>query len=226
MSDVWTVCRKEMREWTRVKGNTLYMLVLTVVFGVFLPLTQVEAWKVPSPFLAFYFFFLPSMLASTSAADSFAGERERKTLETLLATRLFSRDIFLGKLLATILHTASLMLVIEGLMLIVLNAGSSPGMPPFLFPPLTLFALGPLAWGVTWLVTNLGLFVSMKVLSTRTAQQIGSIGSLFIVLPFMFGLVQFAFTWRLLLALFGAVLAAASVATLVSLALFQRDRLI
>ncbi|MDK2982496.1 MAG: type transport system permease protein [Chloroflexota bacterium] len=46
------------------------------------------------------FLIMPLMFASTIAAESFAGERERKTIEALLYTPASDADLFVGKLVA------------------------------------------------------------------------------------------------------------------------------
>ena len=46
------------------------------------------------------FLIMPLMFASTIAAESFAGERERKTIEALLYTPASDADLFVGKLIA------------------------------------------------------------------------------------------------------------------------------
>jgi len=46
------------------------------------------------------FLIMPLMFASTIAAESFAGERERKTIEALLYTPASDADLFVGKLTA------------------------------------------------------------------------------------------------------------------------------
>lgn len=46
------------------------------------------------------YLIVPLMVASVVAADAFAGEKERGTLEALLHAPLRERDLFLGKLLA------------------------------------------------------------------------------------------------------------------------------
>ena len=50
-------------------------------------------------FMAPLYLILPLMVSSVVAADSFAGEKERKTLEALLYTPTTDREIYLGKLL-------------------------------------------------------------------------------------------------------------------------------
>ena len=72
---------------------------MIAVFGVFLPLQNGASW-VTSPITMVYWAWMPLMLVTGVIADSFAGERERHTLETLLASRLPDRAILLGKVAA------------------------------------------------------------------------------------------------------------------------------
>lgn len=229
MRDIITVFRKEMNEWLHAKGGMasifFNLLIFMGIFGVVLPLAQVEIWKVPNQLTVFYFFFLPSMIASTTTADAFAGERERKTLETLLSTRLSDRAIFLGKLAAVFVYTATMLFAIDLTVLTVVNiADGSPHF--FMFPGETLFVFGPVTWIVTLFAANLGLFISLKVPSARIAQQIGSFGSLIISLPFLFGVIGLSMSWRNLIIAGIVLLAAAVLSTAASIALFQRQKLI
>ena len=50
--------------------------------------------------LAPFFLILPLMYSTTIAAESFAGERERKTMEALLYTPASDAELFLGKVMA------------------------------------------------------------------------------------------------------------------------------
>ena len=51
-------------------------------------------------FFAPFYLILPLMVASVIAADSFAGEKERKTLEALLYTPTTDGELFLAKMLS------------------------------------------------------------------------------------------------------------------------------
>ncbi len=53
-------------------------------------------------FMAPMFLILPLMFSSIIAAESFAGEKERKTLESLLYTPATDTELFLGKALAAV----------------------------------------------------------------------------------------------------------------------------
>jgi len=52
--------------------------------------------------LAPMFLILPIMTASIIGSDSFVGEKERKTMESLLYTPATDRELFLGKMLAAV----------------------------------------------------------------------------------------------------------------------------
>ncbi|MGB9895647.1 MAG: ABC transporter permease subunit, partial [Thermoproteota archaeon] len=66
-------------------------------------------------FLAPFFLVIPIMVSDVIASDSFAGEKERKTIEALLATPISDSELFMGKVLvafipAVIVTTVSFLL--------------------------------------------------------------------------------------------------------------------
>jgi len=107
LRDMMTVIWKEYRELLgqkgRFKGGKTGMLIFLAVFGVVMPLQNGPAW-VSSPLVMIYWAWIPILLASGVVADAFAGERERHTLETLLAGRLPDRAILGGKIGAAVLY--------------------------------------------------------------------------------------------------------------------------
>ena len=86
--------------------------------------------------LAPMFLIIPLMVASVMAADSFAGERERRTLEALLYSPTSDRELFLAKLLSSWL--AALVVTLAGLILyaIMANAAAWPTIGRVFFPNL------------------------------------------------------------------------------------------
>jgi hypothetical protein len=100
ISDVWTVMWKEWRELliqrVRLRGGALSLLVVVAVFSIVLPLQIGSDW-VESPMVLFFAGWVPFVSTAHVVADSFAGERERHTLETLLASRLSNQAILFGK---------------------------------------------------------------------------------------------------------------------------------
>lgn len=118
--DVWTVVQKELRELTIATGlsqSTLLLAALALgVFGGLLPWLLGHDW-IDRPVLIILWLLLPIPLVIVAVAESFAGEREHHTLETLLATRLSTQAILLGKTIAATLFgwLASLVLLVTGL---------------------------------------------------------------------------------------------------------------
>ncbi|MFX1402823.1 MAG: ABC transporter permease subunit, partial [Promethearchaeota archaeon] len=63
--------------------------------------TQVMIYVMAIYFFAPFFLIIPLMASSVIASDSFAGEKERKTIEALLATPISDGELFLGKMLVS-----------------------------------------------------------------------------------------------------------------------------
>ena len=60
---------------------------------------QVMIYVMAVYFFAPFFLIIPLMASSVIASDSFAGEKERKTIEALLATPISDGELFFGKML-------------------------------------------------------------------------------------------------------------------------------
>ena len=78
--------------------------VPTTIIGMVVPSFEPRVWT-SAPGIGGPFLFFPAMIAASVAADAFAGERERRTRETLLATPLSDGAIFAGKALTAILFS-------------------------------------------------------------------------------------------------------------------------
>ena len=84
-SDVWTVMRKEWMESVATPGCMIQPLVVVIIFGVFTPLLAGRLW-LDYPIVQWLWSWLPLAMSAGMVADTFAGERERDTLEALLAS--------------------------------------------------------------------------------------------------------------------------------------------
>jgi ABC-2 type transport system permease protein len=128
-------------------------------------------------------------MTSTFIADAIAGERERHTLETLLATRLSDTAIILGKILAAVMYGvafASTNLLI-GWSVVNLKywSGTLQGIPLY-----RLAALFALIGAGSFFISGIGVFVSLRAATVRQAQQtFGVILLLLMMTPVLF--VQF-----------------------------------
>jgi ABC-type Na+ efflux pump permease subunit len=130
--------------------------------------------------LAPMFLIMPLMVSSVLAADSFAGEKERKTLEALLYTPTTDRELFTAKLLGawmTAVAVALLSFVVYGVMA---NAAGWYSIGHIFFPNWMWIAL---VFWVTPAVAGLGLvvmvFVSVRAQGFQDAYQTGGL----VVLP-------------------------------------------
>ena len=111
--------------------------------------------------------FLAALTAASVAGDSFAGERERRTLETLLASCLSDAGIFVGKIAAAVSYAwgASLIFLAAG----VATSAVLYGWRGALGPAVVLGAVLSLVLAV--LVAGVGVLTSLRASTVRQAQQ-------------------------------------------------------
>jgi ABC-type transport system involved in multi-copper enzyme maturation permease subunit len=148
-------------------------------------MSAIQQWVLLSTSYLFapMFLIVPLMMASIIGADSFVGEKERKTLEGLLYTPLTDDEIFVAKLLTGLIPAQAISLFSFVLYTIVVNAIGYNIMGGVFFPRLNWLPL------VIWLgpaisVAGMGatVLVSSRAKSFMQAQQ--SAGAL--VLPVVF----------------------------------------
>jgi len=132
--------------------------------------------------LAPMYLILPLMVASVIAADSFAGEKERKTLEALLYTPTTDRELLLAKLLAAWLPAVAVAWGGFLLYAVVINGAAWSTMGRIFFPNTMWFFL---ALWVAPAVAALGLsatvLISARAQGFQEAYQLGVI----VVLPIL-----------------------------------------
>ena len=188
IADILTVAGKELREMLMFgdsRGRSkLSLLVLVLIFGIVIPLQNGRDW-VDSPLSAIVWAWMPYMWVYSVVADSFAGERERHTLESLLATRLSDRAILFGKLLAALIYGFTLTWAILLVSLVTVNV-TTRGEGLLLFSP--VMTVGALVFSIliSGLSASIGVLVSLRASSVRQAQQWMSFGLLVLFLPLMF----------------------------------------
>ncbi len=129
------------------------------------------------------FLIVPLMVSSVLAADSFVGERERRTLEALLYTPITDVELFVGKLLVGFLPAAGVTVASFFLYGLVVNLSGYHIMGRIFFPPATWW---PLVFWVSPGVSVVGLgttvLISSKVKTFMQAQQASGM----LVLPIVF----------------------------------------
>ena len=183
--DTVTIMQKELKELLflrlRFKGGLVGFLIFIGVFGVFMPLQSGISW-VENPISLISWSWIPFLLITGVIADSFAGERERHTLETLLASRLSDHAILFGKISAAILYGWGLTMICLVLSLVSFNIAYSKG-DLILYPPEVMIAAPILSLLVAGLATGLGVIVSLRAATVRQAQQTFSIAFFMLFIP-------------------------------------------
>ena len=123
------------------------------------------------------FLLVPFMVANVIAADSFAGERERGTLEALLYTPATDRELFVGKTVAALLPAMGAAVLGVGVYAVIGNLLTWAMLGHGAFVPDLLWLVL-----VVWMspaVATLGLagmvIVSLRVRSTQEAIQMGGL---------------------------------------------------
>lgn len=166
---VWKEYKELFYQRPNLRGGWIGLLVFMGVFGILLPLQTGADW-VNSPANLIYWAWVPFMMVSSMIADSFAGERERHTLETLLASRLSDRAILAGKLLAAVLYGWGLTLASLLIGLVTVNAAYGHGKLLF-FPAWLGLAILAISLLISVLSAALGVLVSLRASTVRQAQQ-------------------------------------------------------
>lgn len=242
ITDTWTVMWKEWKELllrpAGFRGGAAGLLIFIGVFGIFLPLQAGRSW-VESPILLVSFAWMPLLLVTSVIADSFAGERERHTLETLLASRLSDRAILFGKIGAAVGYGWGLTLIVLLLGLLAVNIGSRQDGFLVYSPEIGVSAV-ILSLLMAGLASSTGVLVSLRASTVRQAQQSLSVPIMLLFLVPFFGSRMLPTDSKVELArllasadvsmtivLIAAVLAALNAVLLaVAMARFQRARLI
>ena len=136
--------------------------------------------------LAPLFLIVPLMVASVLAADAFAGEKERRTLEGLLHLPIDERDLFYAKVLGAWLPAVVVSWVGFVVFCVVANGVAWPVVHR-VFVPTALWVVM-----IVWLapaVAALGMGVMVRVSArARTAQEANQLGGA-VILPLIFATV-------------------------------------
>jgi ABC-2 type transport system permease protein len=189
MKDITTMIWKEIKELLSLGGlmGNLIPLIFLTIGGVVYPLISWSSWVQLGSLTIPLILFLTYQRIIASATDSFAGERERHTLETLLASRIPDRSILLGKVGTQVGYGWGMNFSLLLLGWLAINIVHWQGQ--LIFYPLDLllltFALGLV---VNILAASAGVLVSLRSPTVRQAQQILTVGGLVVMFGFTFGL--------------------------------------
>lgn len=126
---------------------------------------------------------IPLMVSAVLAADTFAGEKERRTLEVVLHLPISDRDLFVAKVLSAFIPAVIITWIGAVVFAIVGNAVAWPVMGR-IFLPYSQFFLMVVWVGPAVALLSLGLLVvvSSRAKTTQEANQLGGA----VILPLIF----------------------------------------
>jgi ABC-type Na+ efflux pump permease subunit len=170
---------------------------------------------------------IPLMVSAVLAADAFAGEKERRTLEGLLLLPISDRDIFLAKVLSAYLPALVITVVGSLFYAVLADVIAWPVLHRPFIPFLQwVFVITWIAPAVALLALGLLVSVSSRARTTQEANQLGGA----VILPLIF--LAAGYASLLLLAPAAVVVAVGAVVWAIAIALlarnggrFTRDRL-
>ena len=129
------------------------------------------------------FWIVAVALTPAVAADSFVGEKERSTIEPLLATPIRNRELFAGKLMTAVIPAVLGTWLGTAIFAAMVAASHSPYYPPFVLADadwlLSSLVIAPL---VALLAAGIGALISTRVSSYRVAYQLNGLIALPVIL--------------------------------------------
>jgi ABC-2 type transport system permease protein len=173
IEDILTIMWKEGKGLLRYSNSrwksAAILLTPLVLFGIVFPIQFRQEW-LTSGWSLVVAVVTPLLLISTTIAESFAGERERHTLETLLASRLPDHAILLGKLLTSIAFGWGMTLFLLLFSLVVVNILEwEGGFQIYQTSILQMDLAASLL--MSGMVASLGLLISLRAQTVQSAAQ-------------------------------------------------------
>jgi ABC-2 type transport system permease protein len=238
LQDIWTVMWKERKGLFRYRGSrTRFLLVLLspLLLATVFPLQAGADWG-DGPLPVLLAAVVPIVLVGITVPDSFAGERERHTLDTLLASRLPDRAILIGKLAVSIAFAWGITLLFLLVGLITVNVAFWGDGRLLLLSPATAVGSVGLSLLMSVLLASTGVLVSMRAATVQEAAQ--TLMAIFLVPPMalqavallfrdqLYGFLRAIDGRRFLLALMAVLALLAVGVTTAATARFRRSRLV
>lgn len=231
---VWVVTRREIRDTLRDWRLVVPIILLTLVFPVVLniaasmTLNYVRRYNAAIvgeqaiPFMLLVVGFFPISFSLVIALETFVGEKERKSLEPLLATPLSNTQLYLGKTLAAFIPPvfASYLGIAVYLTSLLLSINYRP---PFILVVQILL----MTTAEALVMVSGAVIISSQTTSVRAANLLAS----FIILPMAFlvqgeALILFWRRYELLWSVLAALAVSDVILVRMGIRIFNREELL
>jgi len=156
-------------------------LILLGILGIFSPWRIGPKWLALTPLAVAIVLVIPLLVILSFVGDAIAGERERHTLETLLAGRVSDRAILLSKIIVTTGYAWGTALLGLLLGLIVANLTKGQGSWEFYTQVDLLLETLALSLLANLLGVSGGVLISLRSATVRQAQQYLIVATLVLV---------------------------------------------
>jgi len=202
MDDLCTMIWKEWKEFFLQRGSSRKTMLISALLPVIL-LGIVIPWRagpayVDNTVALVVPALMPLLFVLVLVADSFAGERERHTLETLLGTRLSDQVILLGKVTAAVLYAWAIFVITLAVAVLGINIMYGHGRL-IMFPMSRLVPTLIYDFLLAVLLSCIGVFVSLRAPTVRQAMQTLNLGFMVTVWGSFFGFQSLPREWRIIL---------------------------
>lgn len=182
LTDILTILWKEGNELltqsSRFNPNLLLRL-FGLLFISYIPISQAGADWFTAPLVMILSLMIPLMTVAEFASDTFAGEKERHTLTTLLASRLSDLALLIGKALSiTFYGWIHVVLILIFGMIIGNITSTAPGI--IIYSPGILAGSLLIGLLISSAASLGGVILSMQATTVKAAQQ--NLGSAYVIL--------------------------------------------
>jgi ABC-2 type transport system permease protein len=234
-SHLRVVVRKEFREYRRnrfilitMAGLPVTLLLILVGETFRLPdYVSDDALRRPVGEALLFLQLIPVMLPTTIAAYAVVGEREQRTLETVLTTPVSERELLAGKAIAAVLPTIAVAWLLFGIYVGLAELFAPHVVVSQIWRFDQLIAMGLLAPALAGFSIAVGILVSLRSSDFRVAQQLAVLAALpiigFVALVTFRALQPSAWLYA---AVAGVVCSLVAVLWTLALRLFSRERLL
>ena len=192
-----------------------------------LTITQQYIYVMLVYFFAPFFLIIPVMSSSVIAADSFAGEKERNTIEALMATPLTDSELLLGKILVSFIPSMGVTIFGFILYTITVDLLTHQIFGMYIMPTIPWILMILLLSPILSLLRARTVIISSRVKGFREAQQVSAL-LVIPILALLFGQASgFLIMGSSMMILMSLLLGLVDIVVFkVGLRLFQRDKIL
>jgi ABC-2 type transport system permease protein len=170
MQKEWMELKASFFDWSRWIPVIFPQLVMLAAVSVYEPLQIGPDWMTSSEMLFFFSLLLPFIFVGSIIPYSFVGERERHTLEPLLATPTSNAAILLGKIGVPTIYGWGMTIISIVTSLLSINLAFGEGKILF-YPANIIISVIVLSLLISLFIASVGALASLRATTFMQAQR-------------------------------------------------------